>query len=110
MTQSAIQKQIDIIRQASAEARKSKESARQFLIDAGAVAYAIEARQRQQKFSGKIKTPFVIGAIIELGNCLKLIEPNSINIVKTAYSELRNTMQDMKAPILLIGCILKYAF
>jgi hypothetical protein len=34
MTQSAIQKQIEVIRQASAEARKSKESARQFLIDA----------------------------------------------------------------------------
>jgi hypothetical protein len=37
MTQSAIQKQIEVIRQASAEARKSKESARQFLIDAGII-------------------------------------------------------------------------
>ena len=37
MTQSAIQKQIEIIRKASAEARKSKESARQFLIDAGII-------------------------------------------------------------------------
>ena len=35
MAQNAIQKQIDIIRQASAGARKSRESARQFLIDAG---------------------------------------------------------------------------
>ena len=37
MTQNAIQKQIDIIRQASAEARKSRENARQFLIDAGII-------------------------------------------------------------------------
>jgi hypothetical protein len=37
MTQSAIQKQIEVIQQASAEARKSKESARQFLIDAGII-------------------------------------------------------------------------
>jgi len=44
--------------------------------------------QKQQKFSGKIKTPFVIGTIIELGNCLNLIEPNSINIFKKAYARL----------------------
>jgi hypothetical protein len=37
MTQTAIQQQIEIIRQASAEARKSKETARQFLIDAGII-------------------------------------------------------------------------
>ena len=37
MTQSAIQKQIEVIQLASAEARKSKESARQFLIDAGII-------------------------------------------------------------------------
>lgn len=53
-----------------------------------ALAYAVEAAQKQQKFSGKIKTPFVIGAIIELGNCLNLIEPNSINIVREAYTNL----------------------
>ena len=35
MTQEAIRQQIEAIRQASADARKSPESARQFLIDAG---------------------------------------------------------------------------
>src|SRR6266700_5231217 len=59
-----------------------------------ALAYAAEAALRHQKFSGKIKTPFVVGAIIELGNCLNLIEPNSIKIVKEAYSNLLGTMQD----------------
>jgi len=37
MTQIAIQKQIEVIREASAEARKTKESARKFLIDAGII-------------------------------------------------------------------------
>lgn len=37
MTQIAIERQIEVIRQASAEARKSKETARQFLIDAGII-------------------------------------------------------------------------
>ena len=59
-----------------------------------ALTYAEEAAQQQQKFSGKIKTPFVIGAIIELGNCLNLIEPGSISIVKEAYAELMATMRD----------------
>ena len=37
MTQLAIQQQIEAIRKASAEALKSKETARQFLIDAGII-------------------------------------------------------------------------
>ena len=57
-----------------------------------ALAYAEEAACKHQKFSGKIKTPFVIGAIIELGNCLNLIEPNSINIVKEAHCSLSETV------------------
>lgn len=37
MTQEQIQRQIEIIREVSVEVRKSKESARQFLIDAGII-------------------------------------------------------------------------
>lgn len=59
-----------------------------------ALEYAVEGARRKQKFSGKIKTPFVIGAIIELGRCLNLVEPNSINIVKEAHSNLLETMKD----------------
>jgi hypothetical protein len=35
-----------------------------------------------------IKTPFVIGAIIELGNCLNLVEPESLLILKKAYKDI----------------------
>ena len=58
-----------------------------------ALIYAKEATIRKQKFSGKITTPFVIGSIIELGNCLNLIEPNSINILMEAYGILSEAMQ-----------------
>jgi len=54
-----------------------------------------------QKFSGKIETPFVIGAIIELGNCLNLLEPSSVPILKKAYSALKETYENIgkKMPI-----------
>ena len=53
-----------------------------------ALEYAIECADGKQVFSGSIKTPFVIGAIIELGNCLNLLEPNSVSILKKAYEGL----------------------
>lgn len=66
-----------------------------------ALTYAQEAAIKQQKFSGKIKTPFVIGAIIELGNCLNLIEPNSIKVVKQAHAGLSAIALDggIKMPV-----------
>ncbi|MES1250380.1 MAG: hypothetical protein ABUL46_06820 [Chitinophaga rupis] len=59
-----------------------------------ALTYAEEAARQQQKFSGKIRTPFVIGAIIELGECLNLMEPTSINIVRKAHTILLETMKE----------------
>jgi hypothetical protein len=53
-----------------------------------ALTYAIEAAIKKQHHSGKIDTPFVIGAIIELNNCLNLIEPESIEVLKEAYNGL----------------------
>ena len=64
-----------------------------------ALEYAIECAEGDQKFNGKIKTPFVIGAIIELGNCLNLLEPNSIAILKKAYEGLKATTDAAKKPM-----------
>lgn len=58
-----------------------------------ALEYAIKCAIGEQKFSGNIETPFVIGAIIELGACLNLTEPQSLQIVKAAYHELEATMK-----------------
>ena len=46
MTQEAIRQQIDAIRQASADARKTPETARQFLVEAGIIKE--EPKQKQQ--------------------------------------------------------------
>jgi hypothetical protein len=54
-----------------------------------AMEYAIEVAKGKQKNKKGIVTPFVIGAIIELGNCLNLVEPNSIKILKQAHSSLQ---------------------
>ncbi len=59
-----------------------------------ALDYAEDCAQKKQKFSGHIKNPLVIGAIIELGNCLNLIEPNSINIIKEAYYSLQDELKN----------------
>lgn len=56
-----------------------------------ALEYAIECAVGRQKNKTRIKTPFVIGAVIELGNCLNMLEPGSIDIVKEAHAELIET-------------------
>jgi hypothetical protein len=35
--------------------------------------------------TGKVKTPAVLGAIIDLGNCLNLIDAEHLNLVKAAH-------------------------
>jgi len=56
---------------------------------ARALHYAEEVQKGNQKTKGKISTPFVIGAIIDLGNCLSLTEPNSFEYLKEAYESLQ---------------------
>jgi hypothetical protein len=59
-----------------------------------AIQYAEECAKGKQKFSGQITTPFVLGAIIELGYCLNLIEPDSLKIVEEAHNALVQTISD----------------
>lgn len=53
-----------------------------------ALEYAVECAAGHQKNKTRIKTPFVIGAFIELGNCLNLLEPISVDIVKRGHATL----------------------
>lgn len=64
-----------------------------------ALEYAIECAAGQQKNKTRIKTPFVIGAIIELGNCLNMLEPGSVEIVKKAHSKLINSCKNSGDPL-----------
>ena len=47
----------------------------------------------------RIKTPFVIGAIIDPGNCLDLTEHESLKILKAAYPPFRNAFQAVDSPM-----------
>ena len=40
-------------------------------------------------FGTRIKTPFVVGAIIDLGHCLDLTEAGSLGIVRAAFDEMK---------------------
>jgi len=64
-----------------------------------ALTYAVDCAQNRQKFAGQIKTPFVIGAIIDPGLCLNLMEPGSIRIVKEAYKILKTEAEISGAPM-----------
>lgn len=64
-----------------------------------ALEYAVECAKGQQKNRTRIKTPFVIGAIIELGNCLNMLEPVSIEVVKKAHSRLTENCNNSGDPI-----------
>ena len=54
-----------------------------------ALEYAIDSSLSKQFNKVRIKTPYVLGAIIEPGNCLNLMEPESLSIVSEAYSALK---------------------
>jgi hypothetical protein len=62
---------------------------------ARALEYAIDCSTGKQKNKTGIKTPFVIGAIIELGNCLNLLEPISLKLVEQSYDSLKKLYEDL---------------
>jgi hypothetical protein len=53
-----------------------------------ALEYAQECADGIQFNNGNIKNPFVLGANIELGNCLNLVESQSLSILTEAYHGL----------------------
>jgi hypothetical protein len=54
-----------------------------------ALEYAIESAELKQFNKIPIKTPFVLGAIIDIGNCLNLVESDSLKVLSTSYQELK---------------------
>jgi len=53
-----------------------------------ALEYAEESSSKKQFNKIPVETPFVLGAIIELGNCLNLLETQSLKILSEAYKGL----------------------
>ncbi|MBS0372536.1 MAG: hypothetical protein JSS57_25450 [Proteobacteria bacterium] len=52
-----------------------------------------------RKAAGKITTPFVLGAIIDLKHCLDLFDHDGLAQVKSAHSELKRTMRLLNEPL-----------
>lgn len=52
--------------------------------------YAIEDMKRSDT---KIKEPFVLGAILDLGNCLDLLDQKNLDLLKIAYEELKENLK-----------------
>lgn len=59
-----------------------------------ALEYAELLKKNPEKCNSIIKTPAVIGAVIDLGHCLNLLESNALGILKAAY-DLYITSQKM---------------
>lgn len=57
-----------------------------------ALEYAVESAERRQKNKIPINTPFVLGAMVELGNCLNLVDRDSLKVLRQAYEGLSATM------------------
>ena len=55
-----------------------------------ALEYSLEVAKGKQFNKKKINTPFILGTIIELGNCLNLLEPQSLEIIKKSFTSLKN--------------------
>lgn len=55
-----------------------------------AVQYAIEDSKRKHS---KIKEPFVLGAIIDLGNCLDLLDQKYLDFLSLAYNDLKQSLE-----------------
>ncbi|HEY4324466.1 MAG TPA: hypothetical protein VGN20_10785 [Mucilaginibacter sp.] len=60
---------------------------------ARAIHYSEKNALGKQKNKVRAKTPFVVGAIIEPGNCLNLVEVESVNILTEAYDGLKQLIE-----------------
>lgn len=58
---------------------------------ARALDYAKQIHNKPHRTSHRIEKPSVLGAVIDLGYCLDLLDASSLNIVKNAYILLKNS-------------------
>ncbi|HCM6216307.1 MULTISPECIES: hypothetical protein [Klebsiella] len=63
---------------------------------ARAIQYAEEDKKRR---NSKVKTPFVLGAVIDLGHCLDLLDQKYIDFLKVAYDDMISSLIASGSPI-----------
>ncbi len=64
-----------------------------------AIEYAYQLQKNPERTKGIIKTPFCLGAIVDLGHCLNLLESHSIEIIKQGYDLLCESAKQSNYPI-----------
>jgi hypothetical protein len=64
-----------------------------------AMRYAELLQKYPKRAKAIIRKPAVIGAIIDVGRCLNLIETKSLDIVKTAYELFKSTQEKAGLPL-----------
>lgn len=64
-----------------------------------ALQYAEQSAAGTQYNKKRIKTPFVLGAIIELGNCLNLVELESVQILSDAHKKIKALYRAAETPM-----------
>jgi len=64
-----------------------------------AIEYARELKRRPRSSKQHIENEAVIGAVIDLGYCLNLVDSESLQIIKSSYDALCQAMQKTGRPI-----------
>lgn len=64
-----------------------------------ALSWAKFLQKYPQVADHKIETPFVVGAIIDLGNCLDLSDAGSLTIIRKGYEEFKAITESAGAPL-----------
>ena len=54
------------------------------------------ANEETKQRGSKIKSPAVLGAVIDLGNCLNLSETDALALVKSAPPNIRGTLRQIR--------------
>ncbi len=63
-----------------------------------ALDWAKYIKSHQSLFKTAVNEPFALGAVIDLGDCLDLLEAESIRVVKEAHEELKQHLRELGAP------------
>lgn len=64
-----------------------------------ALAFAEELRDRPRQGKRIIKTPYVLGAVIDPGHCLNLLESEALRLVSDSYRYLKQFLQENGSPL-----------
>ncbi len=60
---------------------------------ARALEYATQLKSKPRKTGPRVKEPAVVGAIIELGYCLNLLDAEFLTLVADAYADLKRSFE-----------------